>query len=76
MSSRILLLQHARKIGYMEIEKTKHHNINLIVTLGLVWEIWSVSDKQAVSPASMQNESSPEKSVSKWLAKMIQTENS
>lgn len=47
----------------MAIEKTKHRNINPIVTSDFLWEIWSVSDKQAVSPASMQNESSPEKSV-------------
>jgi len=59
----------------MAIEKTEHHNINLIVTLDLLWEIWSLSYKQAVSPASMQNESGPEKSVSTWLAKMIRTEN-
>jgi len=46
------------------------HNINPIVTLDLLWEIWNVSDKQTVSPASMRNESSREKSVSRWLAKI------
>jgi hypothetical protein len=60
----------------MATEKTKLHNINLILTLDLLREIWSVPHLQADSPASMQNESSPEKSVSKWFAKMIQTENS